>query len=188
MNFQSLNSHIANDSIMRHLFASKNHKNNKSLKLQKKLQLEEDRLWRVEQARRQEQELLDAEVARAIQEELEKECPLPPASDSALARRIEHDHERVNTSGRQSTQQPSLVTLNNNQVLSDEEFARRLQEEFDAEREDIQVPSPITPEQGRPVSTIPPALPAKPVAYHNTQHTGKSSDCHRLTPLLRHHI
>ncbi|KAI8388632.1 uncharacterized protein BYT42DRAFT_560740 [Radiomyces spectabilis] len=58
---------------MRHLFG----KEHKSLKLQKRLQKEEEILWKQEQALRKEQEDRDAELARQLQAELDSDGSTP---------------------------------------------------------------------------------------------------------------
>lgn len=69
---------------MRHLFG-KEHKEQKSMKLVKKLQLEEDQKWQEELQRRLEQEEKDAAFARELQEQMGTDnntsaSPPPPTS------------------------------------------------------------------------------------------------------------
>ncbi|KAF7728425.1 hypothetical protein EC973_006103 [Apophysomyces ossiformis] len=52
----------------------KNHKEHKSVKLQKKLQLEEDKQWKAELERRKQQELKDEALAKELQAQLEAEA------------------------------------------------------------------------------------------------------------------
>ncbi|KAI8341164.1 hypothetical protein BC941DRAFT_201941 [Chlamydoabsidia padenii] len=64
---------------MRHLFG-KEHKEQKSVKLVKKLQLEEDKKWQEELQRRLEQEEKDAAFARELQEQMASDTTSPSST------------------------------------------------------------------------------------------------------------
>lgn len=183
--------------VMRHLFHSKDHKQQQSLRLQKELQKEEETLWKIEQEKRKLQEELDMKMAKKLQEEMEQreqnpqrqeQQQQPELTDEEVARRLQEELNRGQSPTHDSSPSPvaapatpapvppAPLETRSNQELSDEQYARMLQEQFEAEERQAQgqhaSPSPALPPRtvsSTPSSSsvAPPPLPSKPVAYNH---------------------
>lgn len=183
---------------MRHLFHSKDHKQQQSLRLQKELQKEEETLWKIEQEKRKLQEELDMKMAKKLQEEMEhreqdpqrqEQQQQPELTDEEVARRLQEELNRGQSPTHDASPSPSPapapaappppVETRSNQELSDEQYARMLQEQFEAEERQAQEqrgsrsspalpPRTLSSDNTTPSSSVaPPPLPSKPVAYNH---------------------
>ncbi|KAI9311115.1 hypothetical protein BX666DRAFT_1110034 [Dichotomocladium elegans] len=119
---------------MRNLFQSKNHKKEESIRLQKQLQREEERLFKIEQAKRKIIQTRDEEFARRLQQQLQLE-------------EQQSSSPRVVPSPEQQRPQQHSQLSRQQESLTDEEFARILQEQLDAEefQEQSRSPPPAPP-------------------------------------------
>lgn len=158
---------------MGHFWRSKDHKQGKSLKLQQRLQEEEDRRYQEEEQRRLEQERADEEFARKLQEEVNESS----TTNAAHATTPEPE--------------PVVPALPSHIVASPPQSPSPLQSPAP-----VVSPAPVTPPAvassssnsnhnissgTHPNGDAPPPLPAKPAAYHSGEFfltTVHNSMCH----------
>ncbi|KAI9302834.1 hypothetical protein BJ944DRAFT_251169 [Cunninghamella echinulata] len=137
---------------MRHLFG-KEHKEQKSLKLVKKLQLEEDKKYQEDLQKRLEQEEKDAALARELQAQLELE-----------ERNNNNNNSSQNNSPQNVSQSSPIIITSPFSIPPTSPVASAPSPLFTSPVQTFPTTIPII---SSPTNSVPPPLPSKPAAYNS---------------------